>query len=358
MELHSRLFSGTSVRKYSIFTVKTAASLLLLFFTIIYSSYVGAVSISPETISKIYMSQIPFAGSYFRQGFTVVQYNIVVLIREPEILGAVFVGAALGMGGASVQSIFKNPITEPYIIGISSGATLGAVVALATNSTILGAYSVQLLAFVSSVAVVLIIYFLSFRSGKVPPIFLLLSGIAVSLFISAIVGLILFSSRRLQNEAFAWLLGSLSGITWGEISVVAVIVVVSGIILSLMGKELDALQMGEAHAQSIGVHVERAKVIALMVTTVGVSAAVSISGLIGFVGLIIPHVSRIVYGGTNRKVVPMSAILGGIFLLVSNDLARTVVHNEVIPVGIVTGIIGVPFFMYLLNRISRGNYVS
>lgn len=358
MELNSRMHALSFIWKNTGLTVRAMGSVALLFAAIVYSTYIGSVSISPLAISRIYLSQIPFAGRYFNGTFSVVQYNIIVLIREPEVLGAVFVGAALGMGGASVQSVFKNPITEPYIIGISSGATLGAVVALATGTGIMGAYSVQFLAFLSGVAVVLLIYVLSFRSGKVPPIYLLLSGIAVSLFISAIVGLILFSSRRLQNEAFAWLLGSLSGITWGEITIVAVIVTVCGIILGAMSRELDALQMGEAHAQSIGVPVERVKLMALLITTVGVAAAVSISGLIGFVGLIIPHVSRMIFGGTNRKVVPASAVFGAVFLLLSDDIARTAVHNTVLPVGIVTGIIGVPFFMYLLNRISRGSYVA
>ena len=358
MELHNSLGRILHSGKASAFAVKTLAALVLLFITVIFSSYIGAVRISPLTVTRIYLSQIPFIGGLFNPGFTAVQYDIVVLIREPEILGAVLVGASLAMGGASVQSVFKNPITEPYIIGISSGAALGAVIALATNTGIFGAYGVQFLAFVFAVLVVSAIYLLSFRSGKVPPIYLLLSGIAVSLFISAIVGLILFSSRRLQNEAFVWLLGSLGGITWGEITVVGVVVVITGIVLSVMGKELDALQMGEAHAQSIGVPVERTKMLALTVTTVGVSAAVSISGLIGFVGLIIPHVARILFGGTNRKVVPISAILGAIFLLMSDDLARSIVPNEVIPVGIVTGLIGVPFFMYLLSRIARGSYVS
>ena len=279
-------------------------------------------------------------------------------MREPEILAAVIVGAALAIGGTSVQSVFRNPITEPYIIGISSGATLGAVIALASNTQLFGVYSVQVLAFISSIVVVTVVYFMSFKTGRVPPMYLLLTGIAISLFISALVGLILFSNLRLQNEAFAWLLGSLSGITWQELGLVFLLVAGSSVVLSTLWKELDALQMGEAHARSIGVNVERTKFLALLVTTVGVAAAVSISGLIEFVGLVIPHLSRMLFGGSNRKVLPMSAILGGIFLLLSDDLARSVVHNEVLPVGIITGLIGVPFFMYMLSRISRGNYAA
>jgi iron complex transport system permease protein len=345
-------------RKISLFFTKASLLVVFLVVSVIYSTFIGSVTIPVQNIASIYLKQIPFFGNFVSAGYTYSQYEIVVLIREPEVLAAVVVGAALAIGGTSVQSVFRNPITEPYIIGISSGATLGAVIALATSTTIFGAYSVQFLSFFTSIAVVFVVYFLSFRTGRVPPIYLLLTGIAISLFISALVGLILFSSRKLQNEAFAWLLGSLSGITWQELGLVTLLVMISSLILGTIWKELDALQMGEPHARSIGVNVEKTKLIALTVTTVGVSAAVSISGLIGFVGLVIPHLARIVFGGSNRKVLPMSALFGGIFLLISDDLARTLVHNEILPVGIITGLIGVPFFMYMLSRISRGNYVS
>lgn len=345
-------------RRISLFYTKTVILLAFLVISVIYSTFIGSVNIPVSNIADIYLRQIPFLGSFVAAEYTSTQYEIIFLVREPEILGAVMVGAALAVGGTTVQSVFRNPITEPYIIGISSGATLGAVIALSTSTMIFGPYSVQILAFITSLAVVMGVYFLSFRTGRVPPIYLLLTGIAISLFISALVGLILFSNLRLQNEAFSWLLGSMSGLTWQELGLVSLLIVVSSFILGTLWKELDALQMGEPHARSIGVNVERTKLIALIVTTVGVSAAVSISGLIGFVGLVIPHLARILFGGTNRKVIPMSAVLGGLFLLLSDDIARTLVHNEVLPVGIITGLIGVPFFMYMLSRISRGSYVS
>ena len=346
------------LRKISLFAAKTAFILISLLIVVIYSTFIGPVSIPAGNIIHIYLRQVPFLGAYFPEGFTTTQYSIVVFVREPEIIGAVIVGAALAVGGSTVQSVFRNPITEPYIIGVSSGATLGAVIALSTGTQIFGAYSIQFFAFIFALIVVFGVYFMSFRTGRVPPIYLLLSGIAVSLFISAIIGLLLFSNLKLQNETFSWLLGSLSGITWPELYLVTLVVIISSALLSSIWRRLDALQMGEPHARSIGVNVERTKLIALLLTTVGVSAAVSISGLIGFVGLVIPHLARMVFGGSNRKVIPMSAFLGGIFLLLSDDIARTLVHNEVLPVGIITGLIGVPFFMYMLSRISRGNYVS
>ncbi len=337
---------------------KIIAIVLLLFASIIFSLFLGPVRIGPLTVTKIFFSQIPFVGKFAHSGFSGVDYDIVVLVREPVILGAVIVGSALAMGGSSVQSIFRNPITEPYIIGISSGATLGAVFALSTNVMWFGAYTLQVLAFSFSMVVMIAVYFISFRSGRVPPMYFLLSGIAISLFLSAIVGLMLFSNRRLESEAFAWLLGSLSGVTWTEVYIVFLVVLVSGILLTMLAKDMDALQMGEHHAQSIGVNVERTKLLSLVITTVGVSAAVSISGLIGFVGLLMPHVSRMMFGGSNRMVIPTSAILGAIFLLFANDIARDSLSYTEIPVGIITGLVGVPFFMYLLQRISRGGYVT
>lgn len=345
-------------KKISMFAAKTAIIIFFLITVVVYSTFIGSVYIPPLNIAHIYLSQLPLVGGYFPYGFNQTQFLIVVLVREPEVLGAVVVGAALAVGGTTVQSVFRNPITEPYIIGISSGATLGAVIALSMGTAIFGPYSVQLMAFVFSLLVVFIIYFMSFRTGRVPPVYLLLTGIAISLFVSAIVGLLLFSNLRLQNETFSWLLGSLSGITWPELALVSTVVIGTSLVLSMLWKNLDALQMGEPHARSIGVDVEKTKLAALVITTVGVSAAVSVSGLIGFVGLVIPHLARMIFGGSNRKVIPMSALLGGIFLLLSDDLSRTLVHNEVLPVGIITGLIGVPFFMYMLSRISRGNYVS
>ncbi len=344
--------------KYGSRPFKAVVIILILFISIIFSLFLGPVKIPPLVVTRIFFSQVPFVGNLAHWGFTGVEYDIVVLVREPVILGAVIVGAALAMGGSSVQSVFRNPITEPYIIGISSGATLGAVFALSTQVMWFGAYTLQVLAFSFSIVVMIVIYSISFRSGKVPPMYFLLSGIAISLFLSAIVGLMLFSNKRLESEAFAWLLGSLSGVTWAEDAVVFTIVLISGIVLTSFSKDMDALQMGEHHAQSIGVNVERAKLISLLVTTLGVSAAVSISGLIGFVGLLMPHVSRMLFGGSNRIVIPTSAVLGAIFLLLANDIARDSLSYTEIPVGIITGLVGVPFFMYLLRRISRGGYVT
>src|SRR5579875_650761 len=325
-------------------SIKTGLLVLVLLALILYSTTLGPVYIPADRVFYVLLSKLPILGSYFQNHFSATQETIVWLIRLPDIAAAIFVGASLATGGAVVQSIFRNPITEPYIIGISSGATLGAVIALSTNSSLFGLYTLQVYAFLFSVVVVGVIYIVSLKRGRTPVTYLLLIGISVSFFVSSIVGLMLFSNPKLQNEAYDWLLGSLVGMNWPEVIPVIYVVIICSFVLGLQHRELDALQLGESHARSVGVRVERTKAISVILTTLSVSAAVSISGLIGFVGLVTPHVARIIFGGSNRVVLPMSFLIGAIFLLGANDIARDTIHNGVIPVGIVTGIIGVPFF--------------
>lgn len=342
--------------KKSIRLTGLGASALLLVLMIVVSTFIGPVSIPVSDVARIYLEQIPFLGHYFTFSIAPKDYGIIVFLREPEVLGGMIVGASLGVGGAVVQSIFRNPITEPYIIGLSSGASLGAVSAIILGLTVFGIFTVPLMAFIVSIVVVGIVYVFAMRGGKVSPTYLLLTGIAVSFFVSSLVALMIFSNIRLQGAAFFWLLGSLSGITWSELLPVSIIVIVTSLLISLFHRELDALQMGEFHARSVGVSVENVKRVMLILTTLSVSAAVSISGIIGFVGLIMPHVSRLVYGGSNRFVIPSSALLGAVFLLAADDISRVVITGEIIPIGVVTGMIGVPVFMYLLRKLAGGMY--
>lgn len=332
--------------------------LLALIAVILFSTFIGSVRIPLKEILQIYWNQIPLLPTLAYVKETTSAYEIIVFLREPEILGGAIVGIALGVGGATVQSIFRNPITEPYIIGISGGASLGAVMAIVLGIGIFGLYSLQILAFLFSIFAVALIYTFSFRSGKANPTYLLLTGIAISFFFTSVVALLLFSNINLQGEAFFWLLGSLQNITWTSFFPVFGVVAISTIVLNSMFRELNALQLGESHARSVGVNVERTKALSITLVTLSVSAAVSISGLIGFVGLIMPHVSRLIFGGSNKYVIPASGILGAIFLLLADDIARSVVSGVVIPVGIITGMIGVPFFLYMMRRLAGGRLES
>ncbi len=328
--------------------------IFLLFFLIILSTFIGSVRIPFNEVLEVFWNQIPFLPHVQLAGHSRTTYEIIVFLREPEILGGVMVGISLGIGGAVIQSIFRNPITEPYIVGISGGASLGAVLAIVLGISILGLYSIQIFAFIFSLLAVLIIYGFSYRKGAANPTYLLLTGIAISFFFSSLVALLLFSNINLQGEAYFWLLGSLQNITWTTFYPVFGIVALGSVLLGLSYRELDALQLGEAHARSVGVRVERMKAFSIGLVTLSVSAAVSVSGLIGFVGLIMPHVSRQIFGGSNRIVIPASGFLGAIFLLCADDLARSVVTGVVIPLGIITGMIGVPFFLFMMRKLLNG----
>jgi iron complex transport system permease protein len=335
---------------------KIALSLIFLLLVILASFFIGSVKIPFYTVMEIMISQVPVLGGMFHFHFTSIQHEIVVLLREPQIFSALVIGASLGVGGAVIQSIFKNPITEPYVIGISSGAAFGAVATIVLGIDILGIYSIDLMAFVFSLVVVYLVYFLSFRHGKVPIVYLLLMGIAVSLFVSALVAFMVFSNVRLQGDVFFWLMGSLQQITWTELGIITAVNVLAIFVSIIYSRELDAIQLGEEYAHTVGVNVEFTKILLISVIAFGVSACVAVSGLIGFVGLVVPHVCRLIYGGTNRIVIPTSAIIGGIFLILSEDAAHAFISGEVIPIGIVTSLVGVPFFMLLLSRLSRGSY--
>ena len=336
---------------------KAAGLLLLLFLlvaVVIFSTFMGSVRISPYEVLQIYWNQIPFLPNVAYTHETIAAYEIIVFLREPEVLGGLAVGVSLGIGGATVQSIFRNPITEPYIIGISGGASLGAVMSIVLGITIFGLYTLQIFSFVFSLFAVGLIYIFSIKQGHASPTYLLLTGITISFFFSSIVALLLFSNINLQGEAFFWLMGSLQAITWSSFFPVLGIISISSIVLNGMYRELNAMQLGETHARSVGMNVERTKALSITLVTLSVSAAVSISGLIGFVGLLMPHVSRIIFGGSNKYVIPASGLLGAIFLLLADDIARSVVNGVVIPIGIVTGIIGVPFFLYMMRRMANG----
>ncbi len=326
----------------------------VLAIVIIFSTFLGSVRIPLKYVLEIFWSQVPVLSNGFVPHYSLSAYEIIVFLREPEILGGAIIGASLGIGGAVVQSIFRNPITEPYIIGISGGASLGAVMSIILGIAIFGLFSVQIFAFLFSIVAVGMIYMISYRRGAANPTYLLLTGIAISFFFSSIVALLLFSNYNLEGEAFFWLLGSLENITWTTFFPVFGIIAVSSIMLAALHRELDAMQLGEQHARGVGVNVERTKALSISLVTLSVSAAVSISGLIGFVGLIIPHISRTIFGGSNRYVIPASGLLGAIFLLCADDIARSVVSGVVIPVGIVTGMIGVPFFLFMMRRLIDG----
>lgn len=285
-------------------------------------------------------------------------------IRTPRLILALLVGASLSAAGAVMQCFFQNPMASPYIVGVSSGAALGATVAFAFGIDLsfggegvvggllafLNDQAVAVLAFVGALSVTLVVYLLSKRGGKIHLPTLLLTGIALGTLCLSAAWFILFWRRPYDYEGIIfWLMGSFNGKGWSRVAMVFPHVVVwVGFILSF-SKELNVLLLGEETAQHLGVRVERVKLLLLAASTILAAACVAAVGVIGFVGLVVPHLMRLIVGPDHRSLIPTCLLGGGLLLMLADGAARSV-FQEVIPIGVITSLIGCPFFLYLLAR--------
>ncbi len=276
--------------------------------------------------------------------------TIVWELRLPRIVAGMVVGAGLACAGAVFQALLRNPMADPYIIGTAAGASLGAVAALLLPFAVagwLGLGLVQLLAFAGGLVAVLVVFAIARGHGGTPVVTLLLAGYAISSLLSAGVALLLFTSGDRLAAVISWLLGSLAGASWPRIAFAAPLIIVSFSLLLLRWRRLNALLLGEAAAAHLGVEVEREKRILTGLAALATSAGVAISGTIGFVGLVVPHLLRLAFGPDHRLLLPASMLYGAA-LLVLADLGARLAGG--IPVGIVTALIGAPFFLWLLRR--------
>ncbi|WZH38697.1 MAG: iron ABC transporter permease [Microbacterium enclense] len=276
------------------------------------------------------------------------------LIRVPRLLMAVLVGAALAAAGVVMQGVFRNPLAEPGVIGISSGAAVGASASIVFGLTFLGPLTLPALAFAGGLVAIVIVYASARADGRTEVVTLVLTGIAVNAVGGAAIALFTYLGSTQQREQIVfWQLGSLNGTRWDDLAVVAPIAVVGITACLFLSGSLDLLSLGERQAEHLGVRVERLRVIAIVVIALLTCAAVAFCGIIGFVGLVVPHLMRMVLGPGHRLLLPASA-LGGSVLLVAGDLvARTAVPGSELPIGMLTALIGGPFFFWLLRRTRR-----
>ena len=318
---------------------------------IVMSLGIGPVEIAPLRIVELLAQMAGWGGP--ANGVDAV---IIGDIRLPRILLAVLVGAALAMSGTVMQGFFQNPMADPYIIGISSGAALGATLAIVAGLDFwfFGLSGVGLFAFAGALVVTLVVYAISLRGGRLPSTVVLLSGIALGSLAAALTSYMMISANDgadVQRILF-WLMGSLASRRWEHVHMVWPQIVVGGLFLQFYARDLDLIVQGEEQAQFLGVDVESVKRRLLVGATLLAAGAVAVSGIIGFVGLIVPHVMRLLVGPNHRVLLP-SAILGGAILMVGADLlARVLVEPAELPIGIITSLLGAPFFLYLLR--SRG----
>ncbi len=316
----------------------------------------GAVTISLPNIVKMTLNKL--AVFDFPATWMSVDETIIFQIRLPRVIGGVLVGAALATAGALFQGLLRNPMADPYIIGTSAGAALGATIAmmLPVNLAFLGFGLVPVAAFCGALATVILVYNLARVGSKTPIISMLLAGFVVSSLLAAIMALLMSMSDRLGlslHSVYSFLMGHISVTSWGQIAVIAPLVIGGIIGARFFAFHLNAFSLGEEGAAYLGINVERDKILILALGSMLTAAAVSISGLVGFVGLVVPHAVRLSLGPDHRLLLPASALAGGIFVVMADLLARTLLAPVEIPVGVVTAIIGAPFFIYLLRRTRR-----
>ncbi len=316
----------------------------------------GTASISFSQTVLIMLSRIPLINTFVSlQGIKDTSVIIILNLRLPRIVLASLVGAGLSVVGTSFQGIFKNPMADPYILGISSGAALGATLAVVSGieANVLGLSFTAVCAFSCAIVTTVVVYNIAKIGNKVPVITLLLSGIAISSFISSIISLIMTFRRDNIERIIMWTLGGLNAASWDQVKLVFPAVVITTLVLYMFSRDLNIMLLGEESAKNLGIEVEKVKKIILVLCTLMVAAVVSVSGIIGFAGLIIPHAVRMLFGADNRVVIPFSALGGAIFLIICDTIARSLVPPVEIPLGIVTSIFGVPFFIYLLYRSKK-----
>jgi iron complex transport system permease protein len=276
------------------------------------------------------------------------------VVRFPRIVMGLAVGAALAVAGSVMQAIFGNPLAEPGVVGVSSGAALGAAAAIVFGVTALGSWSIALFAFVGGLLATLLVYFVSRANGRTEVVTLLLTGIAINAFAGAGLAFLLFVGDTASREQITfWQLGSLNGSLWREVGIVAPIMVVGLVAAVLLGRQYDLLALGERNARHLGVNVEALRIGSIVLVALLTGVAVAFCGIIAFVGLVVPHVIRMAIGPSHRPLIIASAVGGGALISFADLIARTVVPGADLPIGMLTSLIGGPFFFYLLFRQRR-----
>ncbi len=329
-------------------------SAVLLLVMLILSVAIGPVWIPPGAVLSLLAQRLagdpPAAGNVFA--------TILFEIRLPHALLIVLTGAALAGSGASYQGLFRNPLADPYLIGVASGAGLGAVVAMSIRwpADLLGLYVIPAAAFVGALATVLIVYSLARYGKSLPTTTLILAGVAISSFATSLTSFLMLRSNEELRRATGWLLGGSLMSGWQPVIAVLPYVIIGLAFLVTSGHALNVLQFGEEQASQMGLPAERIKFLLILAASLTAASAVAFSGIIGFIGLIVPHLVRLLWGADYRRLIPLSIVSGGSALLIADLLSRVVLAPQVLPVGIVTALAGAPFFLWVLRRAKNQGY--
>ena len=341
-------------RRRGRFVLGTLAGTLTL--AIVLGVTFGSVAISPSVLGEMTLNHLGLTS--FTPTWNPSDETILFDLRLPRVIGAALVGLALATAGALFQGLLRNPLADSYVVGASGGASLGAVIGIIISApvAVLGFGIIPLAAFVGALGTTALVYQLARVGGRTPIVTLLLAGFAASTFCYYLVSFLLIVDDGLQlnlARISSWLLGGVTVSSWAQLAVVGPLILLGAIGSLGLARSLNAFSLGEEAAERLGIPVEREKTLTVVIGSLLTAAAVTISGLIGFVGLVIPHVVRLLVGPDHRLLLPSSALAGGAFLVVADLLARTVLAPAELPVGILTAFLGGPYFLYLLRKTRR-----
>jgi iron complex transport system permease protein len=326
---------------------------VVLFVIIIFASTIGVADIRFNDALRIISSKIPFIKQFINiDNMKASSILIVLNIRLPRIILAGIVGVALASSGVVFQAIFKNPMADPYILGISSGAAFGAtlVIIFGISFSFLGLSMISIGAFLGAMGTTFLVYNIAKLNNRTPVITLLLSGIAISFFLSALINLLMTMNNDQVEKIVFWTMGSVSAASWKSVAISIIPVTIGVSIFVFFSKELNVILMGEETAQNLGIDVETIRKLLLGIASIVSAAVVAVSGIIGFVGLIVPHAMRMLVGPDHKRLFPYTIISGAVFMIVADTISRIALNPTEIPIGVITSLIGAPYFIFLLVK--------
>lgn len=332
-------------------TTWVVAGAVVLVVALVAGTVVGPAGPTWWRVPLALLDRLPFVT--IDAGISEREWDIVWQIRTPRVVLAALVGAMLSMAGASYQGVFRNPLVDPYLLGVAAGAGLGATVVFVANPSVLADLPIDpvpLAAFIGGTVAVLLTYLVGTAFGSQrSATTLVLAGVAVTALATAVQTFVLQRNTDVVRQVYSWILGRLSSATWADVRLIAPYVIVSMIVLIAYRRVLDVMRVGDEEATALGTNVKRTRLIIVLAATLGTSAAVSVSGLIGFVGIIVPHAIRLLAGSTYRRVLPLSMLLGAAFLIAADIPGRVLTDPAETPIGVVTAFFGAPFFLALLR---------
>jgi iron complex transport system permease protein len=332
-------------------TAQFALLAVFLGAVIIISTGMGYIELPAATVIKILFAKLS-GQSNLLEGVDSIFPVVVMDVRLPRILSAAIVGAGLAISGVVFQSILLNPLADPYTLGVSAGAAFGASLAILFNIGMMGSYSVPLFAFVGAAVTLLFVVYLSSSSGGLSSNNLILSGIIVAAILSAGISFLKYVADEQVAVIIFWLMGSFGSKTWTDVGLTFLFILIGFLTFMFFARDMNLMSLGNRTASSLGVDTRKVTIFLLVTASLIAAICVSVSGIIGFVGLLVPHMMRLLTGPDNRRLIPMSLLAGAILLLIADTITRAVLPSE-IPIGVLTALIGGPFFCYIFRKQQR-----